>query len=93
MELMKMLNASFGIGFIELNLESPASSKVLVPARGRTDLDWQVVDILIKNSGFANVVAAVNLSVQNHQPLGLEKFDKIMSEEEYSTHYEKKLKK
>lgn len=57
---LRMLNALHGIGFISLDSENPAESQVLIPARERTEVDWDTVNRLAKESrDFAAYIKAV----------------------------------
>lgn len=47
---LRMLNALHGIGFISLDSDNPAESQVLIPARERTDIDWDTVNRLAEES-------------------------------------------
>lgn len=47
---LRMLNALHGIGFISLDSNNPAESQVLIPARERTEVDWDTVNRLAEES-------------------------------------------
>jgi hypothetical protein len=44
-ELQRLSNA-FGVGIIDLSVESPADARIVLPARVRTELDWATLDKL-----------------------------------------------
>ena len=50
---LRRLSASFGIGVIELDIEDPNSSHVLVPARERDALDWDALNKVAMNKEHA----------------------------------------
>lgn len=41
-----MLFAAHGIGFIRLDVDNPADSQVLIPARERDAIDWDMANRL-----------------------------------------------
>ncbi len=41
-----MLAGLHGIGLIKLDVESPADSEILIPARERIDVDWNTANRL-----------------------------------------------
>lgn len=43
---LRMLFAAHGIGFIKLDVDNPADSQVLIPARERDEIDWDMVNRL-----------------------------------------------
>ena len=43
---LRMLFAAHGIGFIKLDVENPADSQVLIPARERDEIDWDMANRL-----------------------------------------------
>ncbi|KQV83918.1 HrgA protein [Massilia sp. Root351] len=43
---LRMLFAAHGIGLIKLDVENPAESQVLIPARERDEIDWDMVNRL-----------------------------------------------
>lgn len=62
---LRMLSALHGIGFILLNPENPSESEILLPARARTDVDWQSVNrILIENEDFKDYIDLVSTYYQ-----------------------------
>lgn len=65
MKELRMLSASHGIGLIRLNLEDPSESDVLIPARERTEIDWDTANRLAdENKDF---LAYVKLIKQFYQ--------------------------
>ena len=55
-----MLFAAHGIGFIKLDVDNPADSQVLIPARERDEIDWDMVNRLAtENRDFLEYVKLV----------------------------------
>lgn len=44
MDKLRRLCATHGIGVIKLDTDDPDKSRVLIPARGRSELDWTTID-------------------------------------------------
>jgi hypothetical protein len=54
---LRILSATHGIGLIELSTENPPESRILIPARERSDVDWDVVNRLVaENKDFLGYV-------------------------------------
>ena len=65
MKELRLLAASYGIGLIRLDSKDPNESEILIPARERSDIDWDACNRLAQeNSDFQNVVSWVR---QFHQ--------------------------
>lgn len=57
---LRMLYAAHGIGFIKLDVDNPADSQVLIPARERDEIDWDMVNRLAtENKDFLEYVKLV----------------------------------
>ncbi|GFH62531.1 MAG: HrgA protein [Candidatus Desulfovibrio kirbyi] len=57
---LQMLSAAHGIGVIRLDVNNPADSQVLIPARDRDDIDWDMINRLAKeNKDFLEYVKLV----------------------------------
>lgn len=64
-EELRILSALHGIGVILLNVENPTESEILLPARRRTEVDWQSINrILIENTDFKNFIELVSIYYQ-----------------------------
>ncbi len=62
---LRMLSALHGIGIILLNPENPSESDMLLPARSRTEVDWQSVNrILVENRDFKDYIELVSTYYQ-----------------------------
>ena len=57
---LRMLFAAHGIGFIKLDVDNPAASQVLIPARERDEIDWDMANRLAtENRDFLEYVKLV----------------------------------
>lgn len=57
---LRMLYAAHGIGFIKLDVDNPADSQVLIPARERDEIDWDMANRLAtENRDFLEYVKLV----------------------------------
>lgn len=57
---LRMLFAAHGIGFIKLDADNPAESQVLIPARERDEIDWDMANRLAtENRDFLEYVKLV----------------------------------
>ena len=57
---LRMLFAAHGIGFILLDVDTPADSQVLIPARERDEIDWDMANRLAtENKDFLEYVKLV----------------------------------
>lgn len=60
MKELRMLSAAHGIGLIRLDVENPPESEVLIPARERSAVDWDMVNRLAEeNSDFREFVKRI----------------------------------
>jgi len=59
---LQMLSALHGIGFILLDPTNPTESEFLLPARARTEVDWQSVNrLLLENDDFKDYIELVSM--------------------------------
>lgn len=57
MKELRLLSGLHGIGLIELNVESPTDSQITIPAREKTDMDWNAANRLAEeNSDFMEYI-------------------------------------
>ena len=62
---LRMLSALHGIGVILLNTKEPKNSEIFLPAKSRTDIDWESVNrILIENGDFKDYIELVSTYYQ-----------------------------
>lgn len=60
MQELRMLSALHGIGVIQLDAENPSESQILIPARGRTEVDWSTCNRLVaENPDFKDFIKRV----------------------------------
>lgn len=57
---LRMLAAAHGIGVIQLDIETPAESQILIPARERSEIDWDMCNRLTEeNTDFAEFIGRI----------------------------------
>ncbi len=57
---LRMLAAAHGIGLLQLDVENPTESQILIPARERADIDWDMCNRLTaENPDFAEYLGRV----------------------------------
>lgn len=62
---LRMLSALHGIGVILLNPENPSESEMMLPARSRSDVDWESANrILYENEDFRDYIDLVSTYYQ-----------------------------
>lgn len=60
MKELRMLAATHGIGVIQLDVETPTESQILIPARERAEIDWDMCNRLTEeNRDFVDYLARV----------------------------------
>jgi uncharacterized protein len=58
---LRMLSALHGIGLILLDPQNPSESEILLPAKARTEIDWQSVNrIVVENEDFNDYIELVS---------------------------------
>lgn len=58
---LRILSGLHGIGFIQLNVGDPAESQIMIPAKERTEIDWDTANRLAKeNSDFLEYIKLVH---------------------------------
>ena len=78
---LRRLSASFGIGIIELDIEDPDSSHVLVPARERDALDWDALNKVAMNKDMQDLLKRIRNDLQTKE-IRREEYDRIFLPEE-----------
>jgi len=57
---LRMLAAAHGIGVIQLDVQSPTESQILIPARERSEIDWDMCNRLTEENGdFAEFIGRI----------------------------------
>ena len=78
---LRRLSASFGIGIIELDIEDPNSSHVLVPAREREVLDWDALNKVAMNKDVQDLLKRIRTDLRSKE-VRSEEYDKILQPED-----------
>lgn len=66
---LQMLSAAHGIGLVRLNAENPSESEILIPAREKLEIDWNVCNRLTKeNKDFLFFIKLVRQFHQTGDP-------------------------
>lgn len=75
------LSTSFGIGVIELSIEDPHSTNILLPAKYRDRLDWETINKLTMNSDFKEFLSRVKIDISSKK-IHKKEYDRILEVEE-----------
>ena len=90
LEQLCRLNASFGIGVIQLNSSDIHQSEILLPPRSSEFIDIGAVNDLLRiNGDFDQFVNTVNASMRARRVI-TDVFDKIMSDDDLNAYISKK---
>ena len=90
-EALQKLSLSFGIGIIELNAQDISQSKILSPAKFKTQMDYSVVSELAgKNSIFSKFLKTTVDFDPKNQSRYLNEFDKILEEDDFEQYLKSK---
>lgn len=58
---LRMLSSLHGIGFILLDVENPSESQIMIPAKERSDLDWESINRLTEaNKDFSDYIEEIS---------------------------------
>ena len=63
MNELSRLAASFGIGVIELDLDDPHSSDIIIPAKYKKNLDFETMNKLAMNNDFKDFIETVKIDL------------------------------
>jgi hypothetical protein len=66
-EELTRLSASFGIGVIELNIDDPDSTEILIHAKQKKDLDFETINKLAMNKDFKDFLETVKIDVTSRK--------------------------
>ncbi len=73
MKELRMLSATHGIGVIQLDTDTPSESQILIPARERPDIDWDMCNRLAKeNRDFVSYLSQVRRFYQTGETREIE---------------------
>ena len=78
---LRRLSSSFGIGIIELDIEDPNSSHVLVPAKERDALDWGALNKVAMNKDVQDLLKRIRTDLRAKE-VRVEEYDKILQTDE-----------
>jgi hypothetical protein len=91
---LERLSASFGIGIIQLDLKDIDASIVLLPAKTKTNLDWETMNKLCEqNSDYEKFIQDVKIDFESKRIHKSEYDNIIESPEDYIKKYLHKTKK
>jgi uncharacterized protein len=62
---LRMLSGLHGIGLIEIDVESPADSQIMIPARERMNIDWNAANRLAEEN--THFMECIDLICQFYQ--------------------------
>ena len=66
---LRILSSLHGIGVIQLNVDNPSESQILIPAKERTDIDWNTANRLVDENGdFRQYIKLVRQFYQTNDP-------------------------
>ncbi len=74
------LSGSFGIGIIQLDLEDPDNSQILLPAEPEENLDWETLNKLTMNPDFKDFIKRIMIDITSKE-IRKEKYDKVFEKE------------
>ena len=78
---LRRLSASFGIGIIELDIEDPNASHVMVPAKEREALDWDALNKVAMNKDVQDLLKRIGTDLRAKE-VRFEEYDKVLPPEE-----------
>jgi hypothetical protein len=88
---LRRLSQSFGIGVIQIDVESAIDSEIIFPATPRVDLDWEAIDRVARiNPDFALFVLRAVQSDQINMA-AIQDLDRIMTNDDLNTYLAKKF--
>jgi len=64
---LSRLSASFGIGVIELDVEDPHSSEIIIPAKHKKNIDLETVNKLAMNNDFKEFIETVKIDLTSRK--------------------------
>lgn len=78
---LRRLSTSFGIGVIQLNLNDPNLSEIILPARTRDSLDWETVNKLTMNHDFVEFLTRVKIDISSKK-IHTKEYDAVLTKQE-----------
>lgn len=78
---LKRLSSAYGVGVIQLDIESPDSSKILFPAKEKENLDWDTINKISElNKDFKEFIKRITNDIKTKE-VREEEFDRILDVE------------
>lgn len=88
---LRRLSQSHGIGIVQMDTSEPENCRVLIPARGKEEIDWETLNALaLLSEEFEQFVASVNNSLLINKP-EVSDFDKVLDEVALGEYLRRKL--
>ena len=81
MNELSRLSNSFGIGVIQLDIQDPNSSAIILPCRFRETLDWETINKLTMNPDFKQFLKRIQKDLESNE-VREELYDKVLTEEQ-----------
>jgi uncharacterized protein len=78
---LRRLSAAFGVGVIQLDVEDPDGSEVLMAARERDAIDWDTLNKLTMNKDVQELLVRAKNDLQTKE-IRREQYDKVLKREE-----------
>ncbi len=79
---LKRLSTAFGIGIIQLDIDDPDSSDIILPAKSKNYIDWDTVNKLSSiNPDFRGFLKRIRNDMKN-QEIRKEMYDVVLEKEE-----------
>ncbi len=76
-EELSRLSTSFGIGIIQLNVEDPNATEIIIPARYKESLDWETIDKLTMNRDFKELITTIKIDT-NSKKVHRKEYDPVL---------------
>jgi hypothetical protein len=87
---LKRLSTAFGIGVIQLDIDDPDSSDIILPAKSKDFIDWDTVNKLSGiNPDFRDFLKRIRNDMKN-QEIRKEMYDTVLNKEELIKSFAKK---
>ena len=87
---LKRLSTAFGIGVIQLDIDDPDSSDIILPANSKDFIDWDTVNKLSGiNPDFRDFLKRIRNDMKN-QEIRKELYDTVLDKEELAQSFAKK---
>lgn len=87
---LKRLSTAFGIGVIQLDIDDPDSSDIILPANSKDFVDWDTVNKLSGiNPDFRDFLKRIRNDMKN-QEIRKEMYDTVLDKEELAKSFAKK---